>query len=268
MRDLNDGEGTGELPPAARRAWAELEDTALDAQRTGGVKSLAEFTRDTFLRHTLDDVQTNPNDPAQVEMTDDLRARLQKLEAEADEKNPQAISGVQLRHIVPTLSPARADELAIAVSGAMDQAGIKTTRERAAFIAQCAAETGGFQWMHELGPPSYFNKYDNRGDLGNRGHPDGMNFKGRGALQLTGRSNYTQFSNWMFHDNRLVQHPERVEQPDLAFASAAWYWMSRGLNRPADANDFKAVTIRINGGTNGWDTRVKYYAKALNELSS
>jgi predicted chitinase/peptidoglycan hydrolase-like protein with peptidoglycan-binding domain len=256
-----------DLPPDARRAWLELENTVLDASRTGQTKALADFMGETFVRHTLEAVHADPNNPAQLELTKDLRARLQKLEQSADAAGTRQVTGQQLRGVVPTLSAARADELAVALSAAMDKAKISTTRERAAFIAQCAAETGGFKWFHELGKDPYFDKYDNRRDLGNHGHPDGSTFKGRGALMLTGRSNYTDFSKWYSGDTSVVRHPEQVENPDLAFASASWFWTTRGLNRPADANDFRAVTERINGGFNGWDERVRLYAKALNELA-
>jgi putative chitinase len=256
-----------QLTPAAKRAVVELAGSALDAQRTGGTKAFSDFARDTFVRHTLDAVKPDPHNPAQIELSNDLKTRLKKLEDAADKKVPTAVTGAQLRAIVPDLKPARADELAVAMSHAMDQAKITTTRERAAFIAQCAHESGGFKWMHELGGPSYFLKYDNRTDLGNRGHPDGETFKGRGWLQLTGRSNYQAFSRAQFNDDQLVAHPERVEQPELASASAAWYWMKHGLNRPADRGDFKAVTIGINGGTNGWDDRVRLYTKALAALT-
>jgi putative chitinase len=58
-----------------------------------------------------------------------------------------------------------------------------------------------------------------------------------------------------------------LEQPLDAFASAGWYWDTRGLNKPADANNFKLVTERINGGLNGEDNRLKYYARALTEFA-
>ncbi|HEX4622034.1 MAG TPA: peptidoglycan-binding protein, partial [Myxococcaceae bacterium] len=262
-----------ELPPEARRAWIELHGTLDDAERTGQVKPLTDFMLENYLQHTLDAIKAGPNVPGTAQLTDALKARLQKLEAAAAPNAGKQLTGEMLQRIAkavggnPTLTAARAAELARAFNEAMQKAGITTMREKAAFIAQCAQETGGFQWFHELGPNSYFDKYDNRRDLGNRGHPDGATFKGRGALQITGRTNYTAYSKWAYGDDRAVRSPQLLEQPLDAFASAGWYWDSRGLNKPADANNFKLVTERINGGLNGEDNRLKYYTRALTEFA-
>ena len=44
--------------------------------------------------------------------------------------------------------------------------------------------------------------------------------------------------------------------------SAMWYWQTHGLNQLADRDDDRAITKRINGGTNGLDDRRKYLARA------
>ena len=253
----------GQLPPEAKQALAEIDGTLLNAGRLQSTRPIANYMEQTYVRHTLDSIQPDAKNPQQVQMTNDLRARLGKLESAADAKPGQTLTGAMLQEVVPSLPPARAAELATALDGAMKKANITTPRERAAFVAQCAHESGGFKWFRELGNDSYFTKYDNRKDLGNRGPPDGVTFKGRGPLQITGRANYTAFSQWYTGSDDLVQHPEKLETPEYGFAAAAWFWSTHGLNRPAQANDFGAVTRAINGGMNGEQDRLALYTRAL-----
>ena len=88
-------------------------------------------------------------------------------------------------------------------------------------IGTIRAETEGFEPISEFqskfntppgGPP--FSLYDNRKDLGNKGRPDGVNFKGRGFVQLTGRHNYTNIGSQIGVD--LVNNPEKANEPDIA----------------------------------------------------
>jgi putative chitinase len=80
---------------------------------------------------------------------------------------------------------------------------------------------------------------------------------------------------YLFGDDRLVQHPELLEQPEYAIASACWFWNSRKLSDIADVPEgwthtwkgnvydhFQWITIRINGGLNGYSRRLQYYTKA------
>jgi putative chitinase len=102
--------------------------------------------------------------------------------------------------------------------------------------------------------------YANR--LGN-GAPesgDGWRFRGRGLIQLTGRTNYQLAGEALKLD--LEGQPELLEQPEYACLSAAWFWAAHGLNALADAGDFKAITQRINGGQNGYAGRAALWASA------
>lgn len=99
--------------------------------------------------------------------------------------------------------------------------------------------------------------YSNRMGNGNEASGDGWNFRGRGAIQLTGRNNYTAFS-------RAINNPEILTNPDLVASvffldSAKWFFdtnniwsMCRDVTRPT----IEAITRRINGGLNGIDDRV------------
>jgi putative chitinase len=169
----------------------------------------------------------------------------------------------------------------------------KMTPERAAhFFAQTAHETGEFKLFSEnlnysaQGLQGTFGKYfpgnleesyarnpekiasrvyaDRMGN-GNEASKDGWKFRGRGALQLTGKSNYKVFSEYL-------KKPEIMETPDLvatdfAFESAIFFFDRNKLWDICDkgVNDASilSLTKRINGGTNGLDHRAaltkKYY---------
>jgi len=89
---------------------------------------------------------------------------------------------------------------------------------------------------------------------------------GRGAIQLTGRSNYEQYSNHC--GVNVVRDPSLVEQPPHAMLVAGWYWQSRGLNAYADLDDVETVTRRVNGGLNGFKDRVQWLAEAKRVLNA
>jgi putative chitinase len=149
----------------------------------------------------------------------------------------------------------------------MQEVNIDTPARQAAFLAQVAHETGGFQWFRELGNQAYFTKYDGRADLGNTQPGDGARYRGRGFIQITGRTNYTHAGQALGLD--LVNQPQLAETPEIGARIAAWFWNSRGLNALADQADdeaFKSITRRINGGLNGLDDRRAYYARAQSVL--
>jgi putative chitinase len=171
------------------------------------------------------------------------------------------VSVQQLRAIMPNLSEARANELMPHLNSAMQEAGINTPRRQAAFLAQLAHESGEFRWMEEIASGA---AYEGRGDLGNTQPGDGVRFKGRGPIQLTGRSNYAAASQALGID--LVNNPTRAADPDVGFRTAAWYWNNRNLNSYADAGNFDAITYRVNGGYNGKAERDAYYNRALQVL--
>lgn len=133
------------------------------------------------------------------------------------------------------------------------------------FLAQCLHESDRFQAVREYASGE---AYEGRRDLGNVVPGDGPRFKGRGIFQLTGRANYTAFANRFKID--CVNHPELLEQPRWAVASALHYWNSRKINalvdkdypEPEEPGDMsvaeqrlREVTRRINGGYNGLNDR-------------
>jgi putative chitinase len=130
---------------------------------------------------------------------------------------------------------------------------INTPLRLAHFIAQSAEETQYYQFLTELGGPSYFTKYDGRHDLGNTVAGDGYKFRGRGLFQITGRYNYQLYTTRLGID--LVDNPDRASEPEIAMLTACMFWSSHNLNSFADVDDCKSITTRINGGTNGLQVR-------------
>ena len=173
------------------------------------------------------------------------------------------ISAGQLRAIMPNLSDADANRYLPYLNAAMAEGGINTPRRQAAFLAQLAHESGQLRYFEEIASGA---AYEGRRDLGNTQPGDGVRFKGRGPIQLTGRSNYGAASAALGLD--LVNHPEQAATPEVGFRIAQWFWNSRGLNGYADSGNFDAITLRVNGGYNGKASRDAYYARALQVLGA
>jgi predicted chitinase len=167
--------------------------------------------------------------------------------------------------IVPTLSQTTAAPLIGPINSAMQQANIDTPMRQAAFLAQIAHETGGFRWLHELGSDAYFRRYDGRTDLGNTQPGDGARFKGRGFIEITGRTNYQRAGEALGID--LIDNPQLAQTPGVGARVAAWYWQNHDLNPLADQGAFVTITRRINGGLNGLADRQAYYERAKRLLA-
>ena len=95
---------------------------------------------------------------------------------------------------------------------------------------------------------------------------DGVRYRGRGPIQLTGRNNYRACGKALNVD--LEGKPELAASFEVGFRVAAWFWKSRELNSLADAGDFDAITKRINGGTNGAEDRTRRHALCRQALSA
>ncbi|MBW1249570.1 glycoside hydrolase family 19 protein, partial [Pseudomonas tolaasii] len=153
-----------------------------------------------------------------------------------------------------------------ALNTAMGRYSIVGMPRVAAFIAQVGHESGQLKWVREIwGPTAQQLGYEGRADLGNTVKGDGSKFRGRGLIQVTGRSNYVACGEALGLD--LISKPELLELPQHAAMSAAWFWSTRGLNTLADQKDFTKITRRINGGLNGQADRQALYDKALQVLA-
>lgn len=146
------------------------------------------------------------------------------------------------------------------VIDAMKKWGISTPLQRAHFLSQCAHESGNFYYTREIwGPTKTQNGYEGRQNLGNIEAGDGFKFLGRGFIQLTGRSNYKQFSKGVIDD--IITSPSLVETKYVA-ETACWFWKTRKLNQLCvddTIETVKKITKKINGGYNGLDDRIKKF---------
>ena len=154
------------------------------------------------------------------------------------------------------------EEYRRALWAAMAKHGITSKNEVAAFLSQIGVESGNLKWTEELASGA---AYEGRRDLGNTQPGDGVRFKGRGLIQLTGRANYTAFAKAMNRPD-ILQNPSIVSKdPMLAVESAIYYWNSRkGLRQAAQAGDIDRVSRLVNGGTNGLNDRRTYFRGYLN----
>jgi len=103
--------------------------------------------------------------------------------------------------------------------------------------------------------------YANRMGNGDEDSGEGFKFRGRGLIQLTGKTNYSAFAEFMDMDLDAVI--DYLETEEGAAMSAGWFWDSRDLNKWADAGDIVKCTRLINGGTIGLADRKKHYEEAL-----
>lgn len=175
------------------------------------------------------------------------------------------ISEAQLHKIFPYARD-QAGIFLSALNDAMGRRQIDTPQRQAAFLAQVGHESGQLRFVREQGSERYLKRYDVGAlaeVLGNDGSAgDGLRYRGRGLLQITGRTNYLNCSMALFGDRRLLKQPELLEQTMWAAESAAWYWWWKGLNTLADRDDFITITRRINGGLNGLEERVELWERA------
>lgn len=206
----------------------------------------------------------------------------------------------QLQIICPTIGD-RAETWLDGLNNAMEAAEINTIKRQAAFIAQCAHESGEFLHLIEnlnysaaallAVFPRYFsavealnyarnperiaNKvYANRMGNGDEASGDGWKHRGVGIFQHTGKDNHWLLSTTIFGDDRLVLNPALIMQPELSCKCACVYWDINKLNALADTS-FDAVCDVVNigrktatvGDSNGWSDRFKYYQRGLAVLT-
>lgn len=152
---------------------------------------------------------------------------------------------------------------AIRLYKAAVKAGI-TGSELAQFMAQCAHETQNFTRLNERGNKEYFmKKYDikynaaNAKLLGNVKPGDGIKYRGRGYIHLTGRDNYMRAGKAL--GLALEKHPELAEQPENAVLIAIWFWQNRVANRVDNFTDTAQVTKPINKNLTGLEDRTNKF---------
>lgn len=205
-----------------------------------------------------------------------------------------------LEKIYPDSTKENREKFANALKLAMMRYNIDNVNRSRAFLAQIGAESGQLRAVVEnlnysaKGLRSIFGKYfktdaeaeqyarkpeaianvvyANRLGNGDTESGDGWKYRGRGLIQLTGKSNYEKATNEMYAlplGVDFVDEPDLLATPEYAAQSAAWFWEAHGLNALSDqlggvddADVFKQITKRINGGYNGLEERTALYERA------
>lgn len=175
----------------------------------------------------------------------------------ADILSSELLSNQQFYDIAIYAEKERLNILLPEINKTLARYEINTPLRKAHFLAQVGHESDGFNTNEEYASGV---AYEWRTDLGNVFEGDGVRFKGRGLIQVTGRANYEECSQAL--NINLIDSPQRLADFDLACLSAGWYWDSRNLNKYADADDFERITRIINGGINGYEDRLGYLERA------
>ncbi|MGA8026431.1 MAG: peptidoglycan-binding protein [Bryobacteraceae bacterium] len=135
-------------------------------------------------------------------------------------------------------------------------------------LATIRAETGSFLPISEgvshfnTSPGGHpFDLYDNRADLGNQGAPDGANFRGRGFIQLTGRTNFNVHGQAIGVGDQLISDPFMAHDPTIAAKLMASFLKAHESDiRAALANnDLREARRLVNGGSNGLEEFTEAY---------
>ena len=176
------------------------------------------------------------------------------------------------------------DSILTELNEVMTKFNINTAYRLSHFLGQCMHESGNFTALSEnlkysgdrlkVVFPKYFkdknvSEYDHNAEkignliyanrMGNSdvNSGDGYKYRGRGCIELTGKSNYELFGKSIGED--LVNNPDLISTK-YPLTSAAWFFSTHNLNAISDkgiSNDvITAVTKVINGGTNGLDQRI------------
>jgi len=187
------------------------------------------------------------------------------------------------------------DKVIDQIPAVAEKFGVNTPLRLAHFLAQCGHESGGFRLTQEnlnysakglqgifkkyfpseavalqyqRNPQKIANKvYASRMGNGDEASGDGFKFRGRGYIQLTGKTNYSAFDKTV--DDDITTNPDLVATK-YPLLSAAWFWSKNGLNTIADAGATDEVVTRatkkVNGGTIGLADRIKHFKEYHNLL--
>lgn len=166
---------------------------------------------------------------------------------------------------------------------AMQEAGVASFASQVGMAATVAVETGDFtpkvenlnysaSGLRETWPKRFLTDefaegfhrqpekianyvYAGRNGNGDSASGDGWHYRGRGFIQLTGRSNYTSFGHGTLAD------PDRATQPIIAAQAAVWFWIQKGVAPSCDLGDWKSVRRKVNGGLTHYALLLEYVGK-------
>lgn len=179
----------------------------------------------------------------------------------------------------------------------MEKFDINTPLRLAHFLAQCSHESDTFRLVNEnmnysakrlmVIFPKYFPNealakeyekkpqkignrvYASRMGNGNESSGDGYKYHGRGYIQMTGKNNYKEFSDFIGED--CVANPDLVATK-YPLTSAAFFFKKNNILPVCDKGDsvdvITMVSKRVNGGTIGLADRItkfKLYRSMIGE---
>lgn len=174
-------------------------------------------------------------------------------------KETEGVTLEQLSYIMKTAKKATVEKHLPYVNKVMAKYEINTPLRKQHFLSQVGHESCSLVYMQEIASGA---AYEGRGDLGNTQPGDGKKFKGHGPIQITGRTNHTDYFTYIDRLDLLDNMDEFVNDLELLWGASGWYWKTRKLNKYADNDDVSTITKRINGGLNGFADRKQYLARA------
>ncbi|WP_301389000.1 glycoside hydrolase family 19 protein [Thalassolituus sp. UBA2590] len=173
---------------------------------------------------------------------------------------PKAFSSDCLAAVMPTAPSSKIETYFPLMQSAAERTEcVSGARRLAHFLAQIGHESLSLFYTEELASGE---AYEGRSDLGNTQPGEGVRFKGRGLIQLTGRYNYEQYAEYAGIDMSQPDWPELLSTPEHALKVSLWFWETRHLQEKADQDDLLGITRRVNGGYNGLSDRQAYLQRA------
>jgi putative chitinase len=179
------------------------------------------------------------------------------------------ITSPQVQNIITPVkyNDVKLQDITNALNETFTRFNIDTPLRASHFLAQVLHESSAFRFSVEIwGNTEAQKRYDTRVDLGNTPALDGDGFKyrGRGWIQMTGKTNYRMAGVAFGQD--FLTHPELLGKEPWDSLAAGWFWNRRKLNAFADADDVVTITKKINGGFNGLNDRRMWLQKAKQVL--
>jgi putative chitinase len=199
-----------------------------------------------------------------------------------------------LQAVAPHLASADRAAWISALAQPFLTADITTPRRISAFLGQCSAESGGLRELEEnlsysatrlcevwpnrfpsaeaaeacaMHPEVLANRvYAGRMGNGDEASGDGWRFRGRGLIQITGRTAYAHFAQAT--NMTLDQAVDQAVTQAGAASSAAWFWTAHELNTLADTWSIDLLTRKINGGADGAAERSRLCEAALQAIGA
>lgn len=180
-----------------------------------------------------------------------------------------------LGHIMTDASPQRRSAALPVLNSVATAYAINNQHRVAAWLATLAVESGELRYEQEIASGA---EYEGRVDLGNTQKGDGERFKGRGRIQITGRSNYQSYTNYLMQKSHLpfidfIQNPLALATEPYATDSAGWFFAIKiNANPLADKGLFLDIQVKVNGRNrntglpNNWTQRSEFYQRGLAAL--